>query len=276
LPCLNSSRSGAELKIKRDLSERAFKASLDKLLLAAMERRLSTESLETMDMVVSADDAKHPDRAHVGRALLHSVLDATDEDECANSSDAVTRLFLNSMPDNCVKIDSVVPIVKPELLERFNKRVSEAKCSVEATFHGTRANLVTNILKQGLNPRMCSTGAYGIGAYVGTHAGTAHQYADPEMSGRRHMCVVLAVVGEHAVTGQKGQQPTDTAMDRWDNPTQYCFVDADRLYVSHVITYHVTSSERVRVGGGFYDPFEIALKSAISRAARTENTSGVR
>lgn len=104
------------------------------------------------------------------------------------------------------------------------------------TFHGTRAEHVGQIISEGLHPDACVTGAYGRGAYVGTHAGLAHQYADPDEEGYRHMAAILVIVGSHVVKGEQGEQPATTAVDSMVNPTQYCFVDEDRLYVSHMIT----------------------------------------
>lgn len=275
-----SAEERAKAKSSMDMSSRSDGIMGNSSRSDGMRKSLSEESLASMEMaltemVVTAPNARHPERADVGRSLLQGLLDETKVNEWDCTKEDIKRLFFDSMPENCVKIDRIDEVAKPHIMERFSKRVSEAPCSVEATFHGTRANLVDSIMEKSLSPSKCSTGAYGIGAYVGAHAGTAHQYADPDESGLRHMCVVLVVVGGDAVQGQKEVLASSTGMDRLFNPTQYCFVDESRLYVSHVITYHVTNSDRIRIGGGYYDPFEVTLKGAVSRAAKTENAAGI-
>jgi len=144
---------------------------------------------------------------------------------------------------------------------------------VEATFHGTRAESVEQILREGLDPSTCSTGAYGKGAYVGTHAGVAHQYADPDASGLRHMCIILVIVSDRFVKGRQGVMPPKTAVDRLVNPTQYCFVDDARLYISHLLTYRVKGVKCRRVGGGWNDVFQKELSSAVHRAASGQRSA---
>merc|ERR1712151_397732 len=86
-------------------------------------------------------------------------------------------------------------------------------------------------------------GAYGRGAYVGVHAGLAHKYTSVAAGGRRHMFAVLVDVGTRLVQGTKDVRHSTTAVDRPVNPTQYVFVEADRLFVSHLITYIVLSDK---------------------------------
>eukprot|EP00928_Gymnodinium_smaydae_P008365 TRINITY_DN13046_c0_g1_i1.p1 TRINITY_DN13046_c0_g1~~TRINITY_DN13046_c0_g1_i1.p1 ORF type:complete len:834 (-),score=42.74 TRINITY_DN13046_c0_g1_i1:117-2303(-) len=253
----------------------------DVLWLTTPEASLGIALLRSaLTMVAPGKEAMHPWRADVGINLLRRLLETVeghghicDQD---HGTDMIKRLFFDSIPRKYATISSVKLVVAPRLLKKINARVSEAKCSVEATFHGTRLEYVDAILEQGLNPSMCSTGAYGTGAYVGTHAGVAHQYADPDASRDRHMCVVLVVVGKSVKKGLEGEQAKTTAVDKMLNPTQYCFVDESRLYVSHVITYRVSDVDKIRTGGGWEDPFQKALSSAVMRAAQRENTSGVR
>lgn len=91
------------------------------------------------------------------------------------------------------------------------------------------------------------------------------------------MCVVLVVVGSAALKGQQGERGAVTTMDRIFNPTQYCFVEDNRMLVSHLVTYRTKSgSNRKRIGGGWEDPFEKALSAAIRRAALRMRKSGRR
>eukprot|EP00747_Dinoflagellata_sp_TGD_P223659 gnl/TRDRNA2_/TRDRNA2_95291_c0_seq1.p1 gnl/TRDRNA2_/TRDRNA2_95291_c0~~gnl/TRDRNA2_/TRDRNA2_95291_c0_seq1.p1 ORF type:complete len:469 (-),score=79.36 gnl/TRDRNA2_/TRDRNA2_95291_c0_seq1:38-1378(-) len=232
-----------------------------------------------MGMVVAPELARNPKRAGGGCELLERVkekLEARERRMVDDGSGAVRAFFFDSMPEKYVEIRSIQQVMERSLLKKFLKRVADARSSVETTWHGTRAEHVESILKNGLIPALCSTGAYGKGSYVGTHAGVAHQYADPDGEGWRHMLVLLVAVGNHVVKGHQGEQAAVTAMDRLRNPTQYCFVDEDRLYISHLITYRVTSSVFHYVGGGYEDPFQRALTMAVLRAAQAERKKGLR
>jgi len=233
---------------------------------------------DAMGMVVPPKHSKHPGRACGGILLLQRVKDRLEEPEADDDDEGgiVRRLFFDSMPADCVTIESIRQVFQPTLLKRFLKRVAEASASVEATFHGTRAEYVDSILEQGLTPSMCMTGAYGRGSYVATHSGIAHQYADADSKGRRYMCVVLVTVGSQVVKGHTGEQATVTALDSLLNPTQYCFVDECRLYITHVIVYRVSPYYGYRVGGGWEDPFQRAMSLAITRASQFQRKTGVR
>lgn len=184
----------------------------------------------------------------------------------AQECEAVRLLFLDSIPEWAIEIESVHQVLQPQLLKRFLERAAADGESIEVTFHGTRAEHVGQILHEGLNPNVCVTAAYGRGTYVATHAGIAHQYADPDENGWRHMCVVLAAVGSKLVKGKEREQQSAVAVDRLVNPTQYCFIEEDRLYVSHLITYRAAAIEFQRTGGGFEDPFHTKLNAAIRSA----------
>lgn len=225
--------------------------------------------------------AAHPGRAAGGRALfwqaaqclrhksqlLSQPATLPDMDDCGRS--VAERLFFDSIPKRYVRIESIEQVVEFSMLQRFlHHCVVEGHANVEACFHGTRADCVEKILSEGLLVDTCTTAAYGIGAYVGTHAGTAHQYADPDPAGNRFMCVVLVVVGSRVVRGEPGVLASVTTVDRIRNPTQYCLVDVDRVLVSHLVKYKVVGGTGKRVGGGWDDPFQRKLIGAISRAGR--------
>jgi len=230
--------------------------------------------------------AMHPDRAKCGYKLLqrmkHLIEDEQFDDSVGHT--IVESMFLDSMPRKHIEIKSIEQVLRVGLLKRFLTRVHDsvesggkhAAVSIEASWHGTQEKYVSGILDEGINPELCSVGNYGRGAYVGTHAGVAHQYADPNADGWRHMCCVLAVVGNDVVKGVEGQQSESTACDRLVNPTQYCFVDSGRLCVSHFITYRVKKEARRRTGGGFEDPFQRKLLCAVNRAAKNRNKDGFR
>lgn len=233
---------------------------------------------DALDSTPSPVDSMHPARAEGGLLLLQRAKENMKEQglEHDDGTATVRRLFFDSVPEACVEIGRMQQVLQPRLLRQFLRRVAKSHASVEATFHGTKGELVKGIMERGLTPSLCTTGAYGRGAYVGTHAGIAHQYADPDGRGWRHMCVVLVSVGRDVCKGQEGVQVGVTSMDRLRNPTQYCFVDETRLYVSHVITYRVTNSLGRRVGGGCEDPFQRQLNLALVRATQSLNKSGVR
>jgi len=242
------------------------------------QRRLSSVFNAAMAQVPPSIQAMHPDRASGGLALLKKAREGIKMHD-ADFDDGVTtvkRLFLDSIPANCVEVGEIKLVVQPDLLKRFLQRLESSEACVEATWHGTRAEHVENILDNGLAPSLCHTGAYGRGAYVGTHAGVAHQYADPGPQGWRHMCLTLVIVGKEITKGHQGMQSQVTSMDRLRNPMQYCFVDEDRIYVSHILTYRVTNTLGCRIGASFEDPFQRELSLAVTRAAQTTNSGGKR
>lgn len=241
--------------------------------------RINSDLFATaIDKVVPPQLSKQPGRAAGGMVLLHRARDGVRNlgDDHDDGAATVLKLFYDSMPENCIEIGCIQQVVQVRLLKRFLNKVAEARASIEATFHGTKKDCVESIMQHGLEPSLCHTGAYGRGAYVGTHAGVAHQYADPDARGWRHMFVFLVVVGDKVMKGREGEQASVTAMDRLLNPTQYCFVDASRLYVSHLIRYRVTEGVGGRVGGGWDDPFLRALNLAVFRASQLEQRSGRR
>eukprot|EP00927_Polykrikos_kofoidii_P037140 TRINITY_DN31318_c0_g1_i1.p1 TRINITY_DN31318_c0_g1~~TRINITY_DN31318_c0_g1_i1.p1 ORF type:complete len:971 (-),score=98.09 TRINITY_DN31318_c0_g1_i1:152-3064(-) len=239
----------------------------------------STLYTAAMSALVPREEAKHPVRAGVGSILLEHCKNVVNgkQSECDNDISVVSSLFFDSMPKSSITIERIEQIVKPQFLRRFLKKVAEERACVEATFHGTKAESAQQIASEGLRADACQVGAYGLGAYVGTHAGIAHQYASPDVEGRRRMCVVLAVIGSRVVKGHQGRRARVTALDRLLNPTQYCFVDEHRLLASHMVTYQVNAcSEPRRIGGGWRDPFEATLSRAVRRGASRERKMGWR
>eukprot|EP00927_Polykrikos_kofoidii_P044359 TRINITY_DN38343_c0_g2_i1.p1 TRINITY_DN38343_c0_g2~~TRINITY_DN38343_c0_g2_i1.p1 ORF type:complete len:923 (+),score=95.06 TRINITY_DN38343_c0_g2_i1:117-2885(+) len=286
-------------RLSRTAGETLAKNAADNLAqLASARSSIGSEVISAaLAGVAETDKAMHPLRAEAGHELLVGTSDLhmqhvrgtsppplrrSPTGSCCLVQDSqkdrslVERLIFDSMPKRFVRIESVASVINPRLANRFLERVAAEKACVEATFHGTRVEHVDNILRAGLLPESSSTKAYGHGVYVGTHAGVAHQYADPGTDGRRFMCVVLVVVGSEVVKGEQGQMAAVTAMDRLVNPTQYCFVDADRLLVSHLITYRVACANRRRIGGGWEDPFQDKLSSALRRDATRRRRKGKR
>lgn len=225
-----------------------------------------------------------PERVRSGYELLQMIKQAVDiqapqdmtqQDvkvqafDTSLGSSLVEKLFYDSVPRKHVEIECIEPVLRPELLQRFLRKVAEEDTIIEACWHGTQEHHVDPIVNNGLNPSLCATGAYGRGAYVGTHAGVAHQYADPNEDGWRHMFCILVVVGSSVVKGVEGRESAGvTQCDRLINPTQYCFVDEERLFCSHLVTYRVNQMTNRRTGGGWEDPFQRKLVSAVTRAAK--------
>eukprot|EP00929_Paragymnodinium_shiwhaense_P102103 TRINITY_DN65296_c0_g1_i1.p1 TRINITY_DN65296_c0_g1~~TRINITY_DN65296_c0_g1_i1.p1 ORF type:complete len:443 (-),score=63.93 TRINITY_DN65296_c0_g1_i1:124-1452(-) len=209
-------------------------------------------------------------RWQVGFSLLwrlHDRLYCGSSDH-ADSIEMIRRAFLDSVPKDRVEIGDVRLLVHQELFSRFVDHISHQPVKVEATWHGTRSEYLENIVTGGLDPALCSTSAYGTGAYVGTHAGVAHQYADPDSAGWRHMFLMLAGITAGVVKGVAGSRSPSPAIaaDSLANPTQYCFTDGRSLYAAALVRYRVTRSTLHAVGGGWDDPWQRALSLAISRA----------
>jgi len=273
--------------------ERVDDALADQRSSSDANRGSSTASIfiSAVAGAVPPQAAMHPTRVAGAMKVLtslrgmarESVLDrlgvnAGDPDptEYSDEVDIVKRLFLDSMPAKFITIWNIKRVVNPHLFRRFLARVAEDRASVEATFHGTRTECTESILRDGFLTSTSSTAAYGFGVYVGTHAGVAHQYADPDVAQRRHICLVLVVVGGRVVQGKSQRTARMTAVDNSVNPTQYCFVDEDRLLVSHLIEYSTLPGIRKRVGGGWEDPFARALNHAVQRAGKTRRSNGLR
>ena len=176
----------------------------------------------------------------------------------------VEQFFFDSMPQGSIKLESIEQVMNPHLLRRFMESVSQENGSIEATFHGTPVEFAGSIMKDGLLKELETDAAYGRGAYVGAHAGVAHQYADAAKDGRRCMCVVLVkfVQESHQVAAE----------GRLVNPAQYYFVHESRVLVSHLITYRLSRGTRKRVGP---DPFEKKLNEAIQKASRGLQPSAI-
>jgi len=260
--------------------------------------RARTASLigEALASIVSVEDAMHPDRARVGNAVVNNVCDLINVDTTypqvpqrsfsSRSSPRLDKrvdiirtpvfsgveaviadLFFDSMPRSHVEIESIARVSNKELLKKFLVKVTEQRSSVEATFHGTQESNIGKIISEGLSAGSCQRGLYGKGAYVGTHAGLANKYTSVGRGGRRHMFVVLVDVGTRIVQGIKGKRHSVTAVDEEWNPSQYCFVEEDRLFVSHLITYVITNEK---------GPFSRILSNAVIRSGQQVQKTGVR
>jgi len=177
----------------------------------------------------------------------------------------VEQFFFDSMPQEFVKLERIEQVIDPHLLRRFMKSVSQETGSIEATFHGTPVKFAGSIMKDGLLKELETDAAYGRGAYVGAHAGVAHQFADPEKDGRRCMCIVLV---------KFVQESQVVAAERLMNPAAYYFVHESRVLVSHLITYRESRGTRKRNPIG-HDPFERKLNEAILKASRDRQSSAI-
>jgi hypothetical protein len=180
----------------------------------------------------------------------------------------IERIFFDSMPAAHVEVVSIQPVGKVALMKKFLKRVATEESSVELTFHATKEEIVPLVLKDGLRTTHCEIGVFGSGAYVGLHAGLAHQYSSKGPNGWRRMFAVLVNPGQKVVQGDWGlEKSAETAADRIWNPQQYCFFDADRLFVSHLITYREVESK---------GNFSKTLSDAVNRAGKRVRKHGLR
>jgi len=180
-----------------------------------------------------------------------------------NADDIIHRCMLDSMPAELVEMGSVEEVGNEKLFRAFLLRVAETNSSIELTFHGTPAKNVEKIITQGLRPS--DSGLFGAGVYVGAHAGKAHNYTRPDVSGWRHMFCVIVDVGQAVINlnAAKGNV-RETSTDSLDNPTEYCFFERDRLFISHLITYRT-----LEVPGGEKEAkrkFKAELLRAVERS----------
>lgn len=179
--------------------------------------------------------------------------------ECRSTIEVV---FFDSLPRQNVWIHSIDRVANHLQLQRFVQRIEEESPPIVAGFHGLHAEDVEDVWREGRIEKGC-------GASIGIHAGTAHAHAEPDQKGRRFMCVALVIVGRSASSDVRA-----LASDRMVNPTQYVFVEDDRLLATHLITYSVRGSGPRRVGGGFDDPFVRKLSSAVQRSGSRQRANG--
>mmetsp|Transcript_16326 Transcript_16326/g.57018 ORF Transcript_16326/g.57018 Transcript_16326/m.57018 type:complete len:593 (+) Transcript_16326:56-1834(+) len=95
----------------------------------------------------------------------------------------------------------------------------------------------------------CACGRYGRGGYVATTVAKANAYADSDgFGGDRHMFLVLILPDDTLIRGERGSRPSGTAVDLPSHPTEYCFVDPDRLYCLCRLDYNwVPTGRRPKV-----------------------------
>lgn len=230
-----------------------------------------------MEAMVSPSDAMHPARAEPAESVIQNEEARIKSlDEVHDSDDIITRLFFDSLPKGYIQIDSIERVIQRTLLKRFFSKLTERRSSIEMAFHGTDDFYVEDIIAKGLRTDTCLTGNYGDGAYVGVHAGLAHQYANADKNGQRYMFCILVNVGEKLEKGMKGRRHEVTTADREWNPTQYCFVDDERLLVTHLIKYRVLDKPWPRAGMSLCDPYQRSLIQACSRADRQAKRRGLR
>eukprot|EP00931_Biecheleriopsis_adriatica_P056653 TRINITY_DN33578_c0_g1_i1.p1 TRINITY_DN33578_c0_g1~~TRINITY_DN33578_c0_g1_i1.p1 ORF type:complete len:573 (+),score=106.26 TRINITY_DN33578_c0_g1_i1:68-1786(+) len=223
---------------------------------------------DAIKSIVPRDEARHPQRAEAGRQLLLHSQQWMDPDskQSVMDEEIVRQLFFDSMPSAEITIESIDVVCKASMSEQFLKKVAEERSSVEVVFHGTRASNVPSIIDHGLDTsaERCSRGHHGVGSYVAVHAGFAHLYTSASCGGRRFMFCILCDPGRTAKGKPRARHNFTTVDDGW-NPGQYCFVDANRLLVTHLITY-VLNGPGVNL--------KTALDAAIERSGKRTQRSG--
>lgn len=90
----------------------------------------------------------------------------------------------------------------------------------------------------------CACGRYGRGGYVALSAAKANAYGSADGDGLRQLFMVLAHPDEHVVQGERGKRPHCTSADLPSHPTEYCFVDPDRLHCVCLFSYRWVSTGR--------------------------------
>eukprot|EP00928_Gymnodinium_smaydae_P029892 TRINITY_DN22386_c0_g1_i1.p1 TRINITY_DN22386_c0_g1~~TRINITY_DN22386_c0_g1_i1.p1 ORF type:complete len:783 (+),score=109.83 TRINITY_DN22386_c0_g1_i1:97-2349(+) len=155
------------------------------------------------------------------------------------------ELFFESMPRENVDALQVRSVGQEHLRQRFLETVRADGRSgwprVRVAWHlpGTMGASQA-IMENGIccDEEHCACGRYGRGGYVALSAAKANAYADSAgEGGARQLFMVLALPDADVVLGERGVRPAKTAADLPANPTEFCFVDAARLYCVFLLSY---------------------------------------
>jgi len=204
----------------------------------------------------------------IGGESLEADRTPLDDDfwaEASSSAQVIENLFFESVPRQHVVIHSIEVVLDLAAAKRFVERVEDDGASVGVTFHAARPEDVGRIRREGSLTK-------DFGSQVWAHAGTAHLHADQDQKGRRFLCVLLTAVREDLRAQVSGEKRSHGAPLGEDFQARV----EERALVSHLISYSVHGGGRKRVGGGFDDPFQRRLSSAVQQAGSRQRSSSGR
>eukprot|EP00927_Polykrikos_kofoidii_P071740 TRINITY_DN67970_c0_g1_i1.p1 TRINITY_DN67970_c0_g1~~TRINITY_DN67970_c0_g1_i1.p1 ORF type:complete len:825 (-),score=96.07 TRINITY_DN67970_c0_g1_i1:230-2704(-) len=156
----------------------------------------------------------------------------------------VTELLMEDLPAHNISRLQVTPLENERSKESFLKTLSADGgrwSRVRVTWHlASSVQAALAISREGIRceEEHCMCGRYGRGGYVACSAAKANAYADSSgEGGQRALFLVLALPDEDVVLGERGSRPPRTAADHPSHPTEYCFVDATRLFCACLLSY---------------------------------------
>lgn len=150
LPLMSRSSSA---ETSRPIRSRSSITRCDSMVSTCSSKLGSAVFNNAMHMVVPAEEAMHPMRAGAGCEVLRHARGVLRSEGVAGNMDEnlITQLFFDSMPESMVRIDSIEQVMQPSALRRFLAKVSEERAAVEATFHGAKAEVAAQIVREGLD-----------------------------------------------------------------------------------------------------------------------------
>jgi len=169
------------------------------------------------------------------RSVVQIFLDPLQDP--ANARNVAEELLCHDLPSENVQALSITILQDQKSRNAFRTKLQDdgGKISrVRIAWHlagGAAAAAAIETCGIRCDDGHCACGRYGRGGYVATSAAKANAYADSDGAGGwRHLFLVLALPEEDVVKGERGVRPLCTAADLPSHPTEYCFVDEDRLH----------------------------------------------
>jgi hypothetical protein len=167
----------------------------------------------------------------------------------------IEGLLYASLPHENIADLEVQRLDNDPMRQRFRQSVrddGDRWSRVRATWHFPGGQAATEAIIAGgisCKEEHCSCGRYGQGGYVAVSAAKANAYANSAgEGGPRCLFLMLALPEENVVKGERGIRPERTAVDLISHPTEYCFVDSDRLYAAYLVKYRwVPTGRRQKV-----------------------------
>jgi hypothetical protein len=170
------------------------------------------------------------------KALVQTLLEISSDSLAAVTKVAEDLLF-ESLPKENVHDVRVAPLQNEQSQQSFlNLLRAEGNRMgrIRITWHlagSTAAAQAIEVDGIRCDEEHCHCGRYGRGGYVATSASKASAYADSDCAGgQRCLFLVLALPEKEVIRGESGTRPSQTAADLPSHPTEYCFVDNDRLH----------------------------------------------
>lgn len=188
-------------------------------------------------------------RGLVNRLLICESAGAPDPEGIAR---CVQGLLFASLPCENVTDLTITPLSNEVLRQRFLdfiRREGTGVRGVRVVWHLAGSVAAANAIElYGIccAEGHCACGRYGNGGYVASTAAKANAYA--ALASQRELFAVLALPGPEIVCGVRGKRPSCTAADLPSHPTEYCFVEEERLHCFCRVSYEwVPTGRRSKV-----------------------------